>query len=502
MKKLILLKNATFIVVILTLLSKITGFIRDQVIAFQYGATNIADTYSTVLSLPQYVSNIIGGVVLSCFVPLYISIKQNKGLKRAEKFSYNIFSFMVIFLVTLDLIFYLFSHQIGMMYFGENMTNAQLTLITIVLPIQIFLSLSMFFTAKLNANENYHSSIFSTILMNCLFILIVLLFEKSSKTLVVGTLFSAVAQLIYLILSLNSGKANFKDIFTFPNYKDIKEFLVLGIPVMIGSFSVQAYTITDKILARDLPEGNIASLSYAQKLTQLPVGIIATAVSTILLSSLSKLASSGETKKLNKELIKSINLTMIMLIPIILIIFFLAEPITKILFQRGEFDYRATIMTTKAVKAYSIGILGTSLTMVLSRVFFAKKNTITPVISNICSAGVDILLAFLLVRQYQNVGLAIAYSISVVFNTIFLLIAYMISMKKSIFFIYKKTFIYSIKYIFLTMISSAAMILISEIINPNKNFVYLILSTMSFLLIYGFLIFIFLGLKIPFYKKS
>lgn len=480
MKKLM---NATVIVIVLTFISKLTGFIREQVIAFQYGANNIADTYSTVLSLPQYISNIIGGVVLSCFIPLYISIKQKNGIRKAEKFSSNIFSFILISLIFLNVIFYVFSDEIARMYFGENMTKAQLSLITTILPIQIFLSLSMFFTAKLNANENYNSPIASTILMNCLFIFIVIFFEKSSKTLVLATMISSIGQIVYLLYKVRFRFTfNLKKLFL--NYNDIKQFLLLGTPVMIGSFSVQAYTISDKILARNLPEGSIASLSYAQKLTQLPVGIIAMAISTVLLSSLSILASKGEIQKLNKELFKNLNLTLLLLIPIILVMYFLAVPITKTLFERGEFDHNATIMTAKAVKAYSIGILGISLTTVLSRVFFAFKNTIIPVISNIFSAFLNLIFALILVKYYQHVGLAVANTISVIFNFLFLLIAYLLKNKKFLNFDYKKSVGYLMSYILITILLYLELLLIKEFINPIKSFVSLVLYVTVFFIIY------------------
>ncbi|TWD92380.1 putative peptidoglycan lipid II flippase [Neobacillus bataviensis] len=488
-----ILKNATLLVVLLTLVSKISGFIREQVIAFQYGATNIADTYSTVLSLPQYVSNIIGGVLLSCFIPLYISIKERDGIKQAEDFTSKIFQFTLLFLILLNVVFWVFADPIGAMYFGEDVTSEQIFLIKIILPSQIILSLAMFFTAKLNAIKIYNSPILSTILMNIIFIWIVIFFKKSSETLILANVISALGQISYLIYKTPKFKLNFNSLNYYVKNRNFKEFLLLGVPVLIGSFSVQAFTIFDKILARDLPDGNIAALSYAQKLTQLPVGIIAMGISTVLLSSLSIIASKGDMQKLNKEIFKGLNLTFILLLPIILIMYYLAVPITKIIFERGEFNHDATIMTAQAVRAYSIGIIGTSLTMVLSRVFFAKKNTIIPVISNLISALVNFIFALFLVKNYQHIGLATANSISVIFNFIFLFVAYLIKFRNTLRFNLKVFNRYMISFVVLVGASLIIFMLLNDIFDPNKNFMSFMLYSISYLVVYSLIVVVLKG---------
>jgi len=483
MKK--ILKFTTAIVIFLTFISKISGFVREQVLAFQYGANEISDTYLTVLSLPQYISNIIGGVLLSSFVPIYLSLKEREGSHNANNFTAKIFSITLLALVGLNILFFIFTNFIGKIYFGEQVTVEQLFLIKMVLPVQLLMVLSLFLTAKFNANKLFYEPIISTVIMNILFILIIIFFSRSSETLITATIGSAVIQLLYLFYKAKTNKLTLFKI-KMENYftKDVKEFVLMGVPMLIGSIFTQAFNVFDKVLGKGLPEGSIASLSYALKLTQLPTGIIAMGISTVLLSSLSILASKGEISRLNTEVFKSIRITTIILLPIIAIMLFYSYAITKIIFERGAFGPSATQMTSEAVIAYTIGILGTSLTMVLSRVFFATKNTIIPVFSNVVSGILNLVLAILLVKKLDHVGLALANSISVSFNFIFLLFIYLIKNKSRLSVNLKYTTEFIFKLLLTMAVTLGAIYFIRDILNPNTGIINFFINCLLVILIY------------------
>jgi len=207
-------------------------------------------------------------------------------------------------------------------------------------------------------------------------------------------------------------------------------------------------------------------------------------ISTVLLSSLSILASKGEISRLNTEVFKSIRITTIILLPIIAIMLFYSYAITKIIFERGAFGPSATQMTSEAVIAYTIGILGTSLTMVLSRVFFATKNTIIPVFSNVVSGILNLVLAILLVKKLDHVGLALANSISVSFNFIFLLFIYLIKNKSRLSVNLKYTTEFIFKLLLTMSVTLGAIYFIRDILNPNTGIINFFINCLLVILIY------------------
>ncbi|WP_110927018.1 murein biosynthesis integral membrane protein MurJ [Bacillus massiliglaciei] len=488
------LANTTLIVIFLTLVSKITGFYRELVLAYQFGANEIADTFLTILSLPQYVANIFGGVLASCFVPIYISIKQKRGLKEAEDFSKSLLLLLIILLFLLNIFTLCFSSNIGEMYFGNNVSEDQILLIRIILPMQIFMVLSLYYIARLNASGSFFSPNISTIILNVVFIIILILLSSNIKSLIIATIISSILQLFYLIIIFIRGRKTDKLKVRFNG--DLKEFTIMAIPMFIGSLFIQSYMVFDKVLGNQLSEGSIASLSYAQKFTQLPIGIIAMAISTLLLSSLSLLAAKGDYKKLNDELFKAINLTLVLVLPIIIVSIFFSEPITHFLFERGEFKGKATLLTSEAIKIYSLGILGTSLTMVLSRVFFAMKNSNIPVISNILSALLNFLLAIILVDPLKHVGLALANTISVTFNFVLLFSIYIFKYKIRFFQSLKITIIYLVKFIFILSFTFMSCLLLINYLYPT-NFLFLIIDISIISLVYLFLIIVTRFMSIP-----
>ena len=214
------------------------------------------------------------------------------------------------------------------------------------------------------------------------------------------------------------------------NIKDkyIKKMSWLIGPVLIGVAVNQINTMVDRTLASTLVEGSISALNYANKLNGFVMALFITSVGAVIYPMLSKLSSEDNKEKFISSVVQSINSVILLVIPISIGAIVLATPIVKLLFQRGEFDARATSMTAIALIMYSIGMVAFGLRDIIGKVFYALKDTKTPMINGAIAMIMNIVLNIILVKYLQLAGLALATSISAIV-CIFLLFG---SLKKKI----------------------------------------------------------------------
>ena len=199
-------------------------------------------------------------------------------------------------------------------------------------------------------------------------------------------------------------------------------------PVLIGVAVNQINTMVDRTLASTLVEGSISALNYANKLNGFVMALFITSVGAVIYPMLSKLSSEDNKEKFISSVVQSINSVILLVIPISIGAIVLATPIVKLLFQRGEFDARATSMTAIALIMYSIGMVAFGLRDIIGKVFYALKDTKTPMINGAIAMIMNIVLNIILVKYLQLAGLALATSISAIV-CIFLLFG---SLKKKI----------------------------------------------------------------------
>ena len=191
-------------------------------------------------------------------------------------------------------------------------------------------------------------------------------------------------------------------------------------PVLIGVAVNQINTMVDRTLASTLVEGSISALNYANKLNGFVMALFITSVGAVIYPMLSKLSSEDNKEKFISSVVQSINSVILLVIPISIGAIVLATPIVKLLFQRGEFDARATSMTAIALIMYSIGMVAFGLRDILGKVFYALQDTKTPMINSIIATIFNIVLSIILVRSMKHNGVALASSIALIITTVLL----------------------------------------------------------------------------------
>ncbi len=419
-------KTTALVLMLIILTSKITGFFRDIVLAQTFGAGEITDAYLTALNIPVVLFDGISAALGTTFIPIYFKIKSSKGQEEVNKFTSNILNIVIIIsliFVLLGVIFAPYIVKIFAVGFKGDVFDLTVNYSKILIFSMVFIAINGLVSSYLVASGNVYISGAITIPFN-IFVIIAIIFASvtESYVMVYGTLIAYIAQLLFQLPLLI--KKGYKHRLTV-NLRDenIRQILFLVIPVFIGSYINQINAVVNRTLASTLDSGSITALNYANKLNMFAVGVIAVAISTIMYPILSKLASEGNKKLFKINISKSINMIVIIMLPIMVVMTTFSTEIVKVLFEEGSFNSHDTYLTSTALFFYSIGILSYGLKELLAKSFYSLQDTKTPVRNATISVVINIVFSIILVNIMGIGGLALASSISATVTTMLLLIS-------------------------------------------------------------------------------
>ena len=419
-------KTTALVLMLIILTSKITGFFRDIVLAQTFGAGEITDAYLTALNIPVVLFDGISAALGTTFIPIYFKIKSSKGKEEVNKFTSNILNIVIIIsliFVLLGVIFAPYIVKIFAVGFKGDVFDLTVNYSKILIFSMVFIAINGLVSSYLVASGNVYISGAITIPFN-IFVIIAIIFASvtESYVMVYGTLIAYIAQLLFQLPLLI--KKGYKHRLTV-NLRDenIRQILFLVIPVFIGSYINQINAVVNRTLASTLDSGSITALNYANKLNMFAVGVIAVAISTIMYPILSKLASEGNKKLFKINISKSINMIVIIMLPIMVVMTTFSKEIVKVLFEEGSFNSHDTYLTSTALFFYSIGILSYGLKELLAKSFYSLQDTKTPVRNATISVVINIVFSIILVNIMGIGGLALASSISATVTTMLLLIS-------------------------------------------------------------------------------
>ena len=407
--------KATIGLILVTLLAKILGFGRELVLASIYGASNYSDAYLTAMNIPNVIFSAIGATLSTTFIPLYFETNKAGGKERALKFANNILNLVVIISIILAIVSLIFTKPLVKLFaigFEGEILKTTIEFTRILILGIVFIGLSDIMTAYLQINNNFTipgliSVPYNIIVITC----IVLSIWIGPEFMVWGTLIAIISKFIFQVPFAKKYSYRYKiNIDLRDPY--LKKMFILVIPVFIGVIVTQANAMIDRTLASTLVEGSISALNYANRLNEFVLMLFITSVGSVMYPILSKLSSENNREEIKKILLRCINCIIILALPISVGAIVLAKPIVKILFQRGAFDETATNMTAIALVMYSIGLVGLGLRDILRRIFYALKDTRSPMVNGIVSMLINIALNLLLVKHMGHAGLALATSIS------------------------------------------------------------------------------------------
>lgn len=416
--------KSALILMVATLLSKILGFARDLVLASTYGAGVVSDAYLMALSIPTIL--FLGSfcvAIQNTFMPLFTEIDKEKGREESLKFTSNVINLIMILSLVMTVLGIVFAEPLvklfAMGFTGESLKlTVQFTRI-MLLSIGV-VCITYVVKAYLEIHDNFLATGLMPLPYNIVIIFTIIFSKKLGlNTLAYGTVLAFLAQFIVLLPSaFKKGfkyqpKINVKD-------ENIKKMALLIVPVLVGASVTQVNSLIDKNLASTLAEGAISSLNYGYKLNIFVMGMFVASITSVLYPLFSRLTTDNNMDKLKETLSTSINTVILILVPISIGAFILAEPIIKLLFERGEFTSKDTIVTGQVLACYAIGMLASGIRDILVRVYYSLQDTKTPMKNSILCVVFNVVFNLLLIKYLETPGLALATSVSANLAVVFL----------------------------------------------------------------------------------
>lgn len=418
--------KATIGLMAITLLSKLLGFGRDIVLSAFYGATMYSDVYLVSLDISRIVFQVIGTAISTTYIPLFFDNIKEGGDEKGNYFTNNVLNITISIGILISIIAFIFARPFAKIFasgFNAQALDLTVSFTRIMLFGTIFSGLSKIMQSYLQSKGEYYISGMIGFPFNIIIIVSIVLSKYFGLYILpIGAFFALASQFFFQIP--RSQKRGYKYGFVY-NVKDkyIKEMMILTMPVMIGVGASQINTIVDRTLASQLAVGSISAMKYADRLNTFVLGLFISSITIVIYPMLSKLKSEKQHDKFNEYIKKSINVVILMILPITALAIVLAEPIVVVLFKRGAFDASATRMTSAALAFYSVGLIGLSLKNVIANVFYSIQDTKTPMYNGVIAVVINIVLNLILVKYMGISGIALATSISSIVCVLILLIS-------------------------------------------------------------------------------
>jgi putative peptidoglycan lipid II flippase len=407
-----------------TLASRITGFMRDIMLAAILGAGPSADAFFVALRLPNHFRAIFAeGAFNAAFLPAYARVRSQSGGAVAGIFADRIFSLLLAVegvLLVLALVFTPTVITLLAPGFADDPARFALAteLTRITFPYLLLVSLVTLYGGILNAIERFASAAAAPILLNLAMmatLALVRFFPSAGHAAAWGVLISGVLQ--FLLVGVDASYRGVLPRFhRFVLDEDVKKFFRALGPATLGSAGTQIALFADTIIASFLAAGALSALYYADRLNQLPIGVIGIAVGTVLLPEMTNRIAVGDEDGAHHAQNRAMEFTLLLSIPCF--VGFLAVPdlIMEALFGRGAFTAADAAAAAATLAAYTIGLFPFVLLRCVSSTFLARGDTATPVKALLLSVVINVAFKVLLMGPLAQVGLAIATSIGVWVN--------------------------------------------------------------------------------------
>ncbi|HEX9025599.1 MAG TPA: murein biosynthesis integral membrane protein MurJ [Clostridium sp.] len=413
--------KSTFIIMIVSLISRALGFIRDMLIAKNFGAGIYTDAYNIAVSVPEIIFTLVGLAISTAFLPMLSKVKAKKGKREMYSFANNVINILFIVSLIFFMITSIFSKEIVNIFgFSEETSLLAIKLLKITLLNLLFLSINACFTSLLQVNEDFVVPSILGLFFNLPMILYLLLFKNYdivglTIANVIGNFFRVAVQVPSL---LKHGYA-YKFLISFKDER-LKEIMILIIPVIIGAGANSLNMVVDKYIASYLEVGSVSALDYAQKLILFINTIITTSVTSVVYPLMANMRHSGDNNGFINILKKAILYLAILLIPITIGVMIFGKDIVKIIYERGKFTEHAVYITTLALLGYGLGIFFTGIRDILNSTLFSMGKTKITTINGIIGVIINIIFSVVLSKYIGIMGVALASAIAMIVTSILL----------------------------------------------------------------------------------
>ena len=423
--------SATLVMAGATSLSRVAGLIRDVVVARLFGAGMVTDAFFMAFTIPNLLRRFFGeGSLTAAFVPIFSEVFHQRGEQEAERLANRCVSLLLLVMlivVTLGIVCSPWIVQ-GIGYgFAQTPGKMELTdqLNRLMFPYIGLVSLLALITGILNVRGHFFLPSLSPLFLNFTMILSALtlgqLFSHPIFALAIGVLLGGLIQLLIQVPVLTRYRIRLRLNFNFRGDQQLKRVMLLMLPGIAGVAIYQINIIVMRLLASFLPDGSVSYLYYGQRLFEFPQGIFIVSLAQAALPMMSRQVADDDQSGLQQSLSFALTLITLFMLPAIVGLILCAKPIYSVFFLGGEFGATALKNTSLALICYAPGLLFVGYSRIASQTFYALKDTRTPVFISFWTLLVNLLFGIILMKIYGFAGLAVALTLSSVFNAVALL---------------------------------------------------------------------------------
>ena len=430
-----ILKSAS-IISLVTVVSRVLGYVRDQRITLLLGTTLSADAWVLAYRIPNLFRRLVAeGSMTASFIPVFSGYMQEKSKQEVWDFANRLFWTLALVAAVISILGMVFSPAVVQVFSGANVARDQaVDLNRIIFPYLFFVALAALAMGILNCFHIFGLPAATPVMLNIATILFSVgivwqHFKDAATSLAVGVLVGGVLQFLIQVPSLvrKGMKFTFGISFSHPAIREVAR-LMLPRLFGIGIGQINLLIDTKFATAARMPPGSLAALYVADRVMELVLGGYAIAVATAILPMMSHQAAVKDYESLKKTLSFSVRIVAFITIPAALGLMVLREPIIRVLFQHGEFVASSTRLTARALLYYAIGLPALATVKLVVPAFYSTKDTKTPVIVASISLVINIVLNILFLqvffKQVQNGGPALATALATFFDFFALLIIF------------------------------------------------------------------------------
>jgi len=426
------LLRSSFVVSLMTMLSRVAGLARDMVIAYFFGAAAGADAFFLAFRIPNFFRRLFAeGAFSQAFIPVLTDYKENRSREEVRALVGKSAGSLGAILALLTLAGVLGASVViglfapGFVYHGDTgKFDLAVDMLRLTFPYLFLISMTALSGAVLNTYGKFAVPSFTPVLLNISLIASAVLLrpylDVPVMALAWGVLIAGVAQLPFQLPFIAREKllplpsVDFRD-------PGVKRIGWLMLPAVFGASVSQINLLVDTLLASFLETGSLSWLYYSDRLLELPLALFGITIATVILPGLSREHTTQSGEAFSGTLNWALKLVLLFGFPATVALVYLAEPLIAALFYQGELTVRDVAMSSYSLAAYGVGLLGHMMVKVLAPGYFARQDTRTPVRFGIFALVANIVLNFALVWQFKHVGLAMATSISAFLNASLLL---------------------------------------------------------------------------------
>lgn len=421
--------KAAGLLMVAMLLSRVLGFVREQIMTAQFGKGYITDAYFAAFTIPDLLYNLlVGGALSAAFIPVfsaYIAKKQEDDAWEVASTVTNLAIILFIIGITLGIIFTPYLMPLIAYKLSPKALNLSIELTRIMFPAVLFTGLNGILMGVLNSYQSFLSPAIGSVIYNLGIIAMGVVlggyYGYGIKGFAIGVIVGVIGNFFIQLPNVLRKRPKYRFRINL-KHPGVKKMGLLILPALIGLSISQINLIVNQNFASSLTEGSITAIRIANRLMLLPLGVFSFSIAMAVFPTLSAQFATGQINEYKKTFSMGIRSSIFITLPSAVGLMALSEPIIRLLFQMGKWTENATIDTAEVLFYYSIGMFAQAAIMVITRGYYAINDTKTPVYVGIISIFLNFFINWTLMKIMGAPGLALGFSLVSILNMLFLLI--------------------------------------------------------------------------------